>query len=153
MSGRVDQALQRTGVTQPLADLGQMLANLLPTRRPGVWVYALLPENVPAPASALAVIREEEGITVVLPEAEALRSGQKPLFSAALITLCVRSALGSCGLTAAVAAALTREQIPCNMLAGYHHDHILVPEDRAADALACLERLQAMPQIQAHPPA
>ena len=46
------------------------------------------------------------------------------------------------GLTAAVATALAAEAIPCNVLAGYHHDHLLVPVDRVDAAVACLARLR-----------
>jgi hypothetical protein len=47
------------------------------------------------------------------------------------------------GLTAAFAAALTREGISANVVAAFHHDHIFVPErdaDRAMEALRALSR-------------
>ncbi len=53
----------------------------------------------------------------------------------------VHSALDAIGMTAAISAALTEAAISCNVLAGYHHDHLLVPADRAADAIAVLEQL------------
>ena len=31
--------------------------------------------------------------------------------------------------------------VPCNMLAGYYHDHLLVPSERAAEALELLRTL------------
>ena len=46
----------------------------------------------------------------------------------------MHSALEAVGLTAAVATALAAAGIPANVLAGYSHDHLLVPEDRADDA-------------------
>jgi hypothetical protein len=45
------------------------------------------------------------------------------------------------GLTAAFAAALAREGISCNVIAGLHHDHLFVPWDRRDDALRALEAL------------
>ncbi|QOF70735.1 ACT domain-containing protein [Aminobacter sp. SR38] len=57
------------------------------------------------------------------------------------ITLNVYSALDGVGLTAAVATALARHAIPCNMVAAYHHDHAFVPAARAEAALASLEEL------------
>ena len=62
-------------------------------------------------------------------------------YLAAWITLRVHSALDAVGLTAAVSTALAGAGISCNVIAGYHHDHLLVPVDRAADALAALSGL------------
>ena len=46
------------------------------------------------------------------------------------------------GLTAAVSQALAEAGISCNMFAGVHHDHLFVPVDEAARALAVLRELQ-----------
>jgi uncharacterized protein len=59
------------------------------------------------------------------------------------IVLQVFSALDGVGLTAAVATALANEGIPCNMTAGYHHDHVFVPSAMAERAVAVLRDLQA----------
>jgi uncharacterized protein len=53
----------------------------------------------------------------------------------------VHSALAAVGLTAAVSQALTSQGISCNVIAGYFHDHLLVPIDRVADATRALEEL------------
>ena len=58
------------------------------------------------------------------------------------IVLQVFSALDGVGLTAAVATALANEGIPCNMIAGYHHDHVFVPSAMAGRAVAVLRDLQ-----------
>ena len=57
------------------------------------------------------------------------------------ITLRVHSSLLAVGLTAAVSAALARHAVSANMVAGYFHDHVLVPSDRAEEALKHLENL------------
>ena len=49
------------------------------------------------------------------------------------------------GLTAAVSTALARAGIACNMLAGFHHDHLLVPLNRLDDALDVLDTLADVP--------
>ena len=61
-------------------------------------------------------------------------------FRAAWLSLGVHSALDAVGLTAAVATALARHGIACNVLAGFHHDHLLVAAERRDDALAVLAR-------------
>ena len=43
--------------------------------------------------------------------------------------------------TAAISRALGDAGIACNVLAGSRHDHLLVPWDRRADALAVLSAL------------
>lgn len=63
-------------------------------------------------------------------------------FEAAWLTLDVHSSLEAVGLTAVVARALADEGIPCNVLAGYYHDHLLVPALRAEDAIRCIYGLR-----------
>ncbi|CCA53561.1 hypothetical protein SVEN_0274 [Streptomyces venezuelae ATCC 10712] len=60
---------------------------------------------------------------------------------AARITLRVHSALDAVGLTAAVAGALAEAGLSCNVVAGFHHDHLFVEHARAQEALAVLDRL------------
>jgi hypothetical protein len=62
-------------------------------------------------------------------------------FEAAMITLQVHSALDAVGLTAAVSSALADAGIACNVVAGYHHDHLFVPYERGEEAVAILTAL------------
>lgn len=89
----------------------------------------------------LALVTEAEGTTVVATVAEAERRGWPVGFRAAWLTISVHTSLEAVGLTAALAAALAEEGIACNVLAGHLHDHLLVPTDRADDAVAAIERL------------
>jgi hypothetical protein len=61
----------------------------------------------------------------------------------AMITLNVYSALDGVGLTAAVATALAKAGIACNMVAALNHDHVFVPSERREEALAVMLALQA----------
>ncbi len=88
-----------------------------------------------------AMVTEAEGTTVVISAADAMRMGREPEFVAAWLTLNVESALDAVGLTAAVSSALAADGIPCNMLTGYHHDHLLVPIENAERAIAILNAL------------
>ena len=67
------------------------------------------------------------------------------------ITLGVTSSLQAVGLTAAVAGALAAAGIAANVVAAFHHDHVFVPADRAADVMACLAGLGAEGGIAAAP--
>jgi hypothetical protein len=44
-------------------------------------------------------------------------------------------------MTAAVAQALAEVGIPCNVLAGFRHDHLLIPEEQADAAIGALRSL------------
>jgi uncharacterized protein len=125
-----------------ITDLKELLRSLRPGRVAGVFAFCRLPEGSPVPASAVGWFREAEGVSVILPVAEAEAAGWRVDFEAAWITLNVRSALAAVGLTAAVSTALAAEGISANIVAAYHHDHLFVPLARAADALRVLERLQ-----------
>ena len=127
----------------PLSDLKLLLAGLEPTLNPGVFVFAVMPLGTDTgPLEPIATVREVEGLTVVVPEATAQRHGLAPLFRAAWLTLRVPSDLTAVGLTAAFARVLAEVGISCNVIAGAHHDHLFVPVERAADALAALRGLQ-----------
>jgi hypothetical protein len=122
-------------------DLAVLLSSMEPVQKPGAFVFVTLDPDAPVPPGAQATVVEEEGLTVVLaqPTADALGLGYD--FVAAWITLQVHSALDAVGLTAAVSARLAEHGISCNVLAGTHHDHLLVPQERTDDALAALREL------------
>jgi len=121
-------------------DLEHMLASLDVDRRSGTFTFLTgeWPELSP---TALAIIDEAEGRTLVVPADAARAAGAPVEFEAAWLTLTVHSALEAVGLTAAFSAALGEAGISCNVLAGYHHDHLLVPADRADEAVEVLRSL------------
>ena len=128
-------------MTSRESDLARLLAGLDPVVRPGSFVFVTLAEPPAMRVDALVV--EDEGVTVVVRREVADAHGWPYAFVAAWVTLRVHSALEAVGLTAAFAAALAERQIPCNVLAGTFHDHILVPTDRVDDALSALRQLAA----------
>lgn len=132
-------------------NLQTLLASLHPVLREGEFVYALWPHGRPLVDGVEAAVREAEGLTVVLPRDEADRQGLPYDFVAAWITLQVHSELEAVGLTASVSKALTDAKISCNVLAGFHHDHLLVPVADAARALEALAELSAESREQPRP--
>jgi uncharacterized protein len=100
-------------------------------------------QEIPAGAEPLATISEDEGLTVVIEPDRADRAGWHYDFVAAMITLGVGSRLDAVGLTAVVSSVLARAGISCNVMAGYFHDHLFVPVERAEEALALLDRLSS----------
>jgi len=132
-------------------NLEALLAALHPELRKGEYVYVLWPHGRPLAPGIEAAVREAEGLTVVLPRAEADSLGLHYDFVAAWITLQVHSELEAIGLTAAVGKALTDAHISCNVLAGFHHDHLLVPVADAARAIEALAELSAESRHQPRP--
>ena len=125
-------------------DLARLLAALRVSARDGEFVFVGTATGDAALAAiAEASIREDEGVTYVLPRAQADVRALGYEFIAAWLTLDVHSALDAVGLTAAVSGVLAEHGIPCNVLAGMYHDHLLVAADRRDDALAALARLAA----------
>ena len=96
---------------------------------------------VPPEVRPVVMVAEPEGRTLVLPQHEADTAGLGYDYVAGWITLRVNSALDAVGLTAAVASELAQSGLSCNVVAGYHHDHLFVPYDRALAAVALLDAL------------
>ncbi|NIF78104.1 ACT domain-containing protein [Paraburkholderia sp. Cy-641] len=131
-------------MSQPISNLEQLLASMQPELNDGAYVFSSVQAGTDVSRfMPVATFREREGMTVIVDEVTALREGLPVLFRAAWITLTVHSDLQAVGLTAAVAQALTKASISCNVVAAAFHDHIFVPFERAADALAQLAGLQA----------
>ena len=125
----------------PVSDLQKMLAGMKPALDEAPYRFDAhgADEDLSALlASSFAMVREDEGITLIT-RAKDTEAGL--LF--ARITLQVHSDLEAVGLTAAVSEKLASLGLPCNVIAGFHHDHIFVPwQDRCA-ALEALEQLSA----------
>ena len=129
---------------QGITALNDLLRQMAPVLREPRYVFVSVPHDAAPDLSTLgpvAVIREDEGLTLILP-AGAARQASLPFHDEyGMISLTVHSALSALGLTAAVSAALADEGISANIVAGYYHDHIFVPADRANDAMQLLQKL------------
>ncbi|UOQ74491.1 ACT domain-containing protein [Hymenobacter cellulosilyticus] len=125
-------------------DLTQLLRTMQPIRQPGTYVFCTVASLTGLDLTdCLSTFRETEGITLILPQATADRLGLTYSYVAAWLTLTVHSSLAAVGLTAAFAQALARQQISCNVVAAYYHDHIFVAKNEAGQALAVLQNLAA----------
>ncbi|PXA83260.1 hypothetical protein DMC47_44140 [Nostoc sp. 3335mG] len=110
-------------------DLSFLLSEMKPVLHPQRYDFAVTER---APADAFAVIREDEGLTAI---------ASSDTGEWARISLSVHSSLSAVGLSAAMARALADRALPCNIVAGYHHDHLFVPWERRHDAMATLAAL------------
>ena len=126
-----------------MTSLSSLLASLEPQLHDGVYCFVSVPAGADVEGlPAIAMMRESEGITLVLHESDASAAGLAPRFRASWITLDVQSDLEMAGLTAAVSRVLADEGIPCNVMAGAHHDHLFVPVEAGLRAMSVLRELQ-----------
>jgi uncharacterized protein len=118
------------------------LARLLAGMEPVLWAepYGFAVVRGALAFQPFATVAEPEGMTVVAPLA-ALAAAGMSADPWARISLTVQSDLAAVGLTAAFATALGAANVSCNVIAGFHHDHLFVPWDRRADAMVALEAL------------
>jgi hypothetical protein len=93
------------------------------------------------PKETIGLFKEDQGWTVILNKELADKLTLRYSYIAAWITLTVHSSLEAVGLTAAFSAALAKESISCNVVAGYYHDHIFVAKDNAEKAMEVLKQL------------
>jgi hypothetical protein len=125
-------------------DLKALIGSMRPRLGEETYVFATLAGNdVPAGLSPLMTFREREGMTLILRRDEAQRAGLAALFPCRMITLDVHSALEAVGFMAAASARLAAAGIPTNPVAGFYHDHLFVPVERAEDAMRVLEAMAA----------
>ena len=130
-------------MTQPISNLTALLRSMEPVLHEGVYAYCTVTQDALIAALAPVVtVRESEGLTLVVPEEQAVAAGLRVLFRAAWISLTVHSDLEAVGLTAAFSGALGQAGISCNVVAGAFHDHLFVPVAQAQKALQVLRALQ-----------
>lgn len=130
-------------MTKPISTLTTLLRSMEPVLHDGIYAYCCVPHNAQLAAfSPVVTVRESEGLTLVVPEAQAIAAGVPVLFRAAWISLTVHSDLETVGLTAAFSSALGQAGISCNVVAGAYHDHIFVPVAQAQKTLEILRTLQ-----------
>ena len=115
-----------------------------PRLQPGVFVFATVPEAIPAGIEPLMMFRESEGLTLIVAEEAGARrrAGRRPS-AARMITLDIHSSLDAVGFMAAITARLADAGMGVNPVSAYYHDHLFVPADRADEAVQILERIAA----------
>lgn len=124
-----------------ITDLEQLLRSMEPTALEDEYVFVAVSDDRARELTYSALVREDEGTSLVMRRSDADAAGLAYDFVAAWITLTVHSDLEAVGLTAAFATALGERGISCNVIAGLHHDHLLVPVERKDDALEALRGL------------
>lgn len=126
-------------------NLSRLVAGMRPELNPGRYVFTTVDGPAPAGVAPVVTVAESEGLTLVVRQEEADAAGLAYDYVAGWITLRVHSALDAVGLTAVVATGLAEAGLSCNVVAGFHHDHLFVEHARAEEALAVLRALASGP--------
>jgi len=111
-------------------DLAKLCASLNPVMAQPAYVYcSFIDFGLPIGLVPFCTVREDEGLTAVIGRLDAERLRLPYTFESRLITVISRT--------------LAQAGIPCNAIAGYCHDHIFVPVDRAEEAMTLLNKIAA----------
>ena len=115
-----------------------------PSLQDETYVYCCVPEGqVPTCVRPIATFREAEGLTLIITRSQASSAELSFQFECALIKLNVNSSLDAVGFIAMISASLAKENIPCNVISAYHHDHLFVPFEKRERAMQVLHELAA----------
>ncbi len=122
-------------------NLDTLLKTMRPTQIAGDYVFCSVKDIKNMDVENIVLFfREEEGITIIIKKEVADFMQLPYTFVTSWITLKVHSSLEAVGFTAAFSKALTDEQISCNVVAGFYHDHIFVSKNDTEKAIQILTR-------------
>jgi uncharacterized protein len=126
-------------------NLISLLKTMEPVLNDGEYVFCTIDENIHLkPIDILFSFREQEGLTIIITKniADSLHLSYYYIYS--WITLTVHSSLEAVGLTAAFSKAFADQNISCNVVAAFYHDHIFVAQKDAKKAMETLWQLSAV---------
>jgi hypothetical protein len=125
-------------------ELHELCRQMTPSMADGVFVYCTFSDfHLPERLEPICTFREAEGLTAIVGKSQAEAAGVPYTFPCRLITLAVHSSLDAVGFLACITGRLAHAGISCNAVAAFHHDHLFVPEARAAETLEILQHLAA----------
>jgi hypothetical protein len=127
------------------ADLNKLIASMHPELRDGTYVFVTMPLDGADPVGLGAVMsfREDEGVTMIVPDHAASAAGLTGVFPCRMVTLTVHSALDAIGFLAAVTMRLSAAGISVNAVSAFFHDHLFVPAGQAEETVEILCRMAA----------
>ncbi|MGG1923130.1 ACT domain-containing protein [Chryseobacterium sp. NRRL B-14798] len=130
-------------------DLAILIQNMEPVLNTGEYVFCTVEilAAIPDLEKVLFFFRENEAVTIVVEKTVADEWNMDYSYISSWITLTIHSSLEAVGLTAAFANALKKENISCNVVAAYFHDHIFVARKDAEKAMEALYALRSAQEL------
>jgi uncharacterized protein len=123
-------------------NLETLIKSMTPKLNEGDYVFCTVAEPGKIDMDKVTCFfKEEEAFTIIIKKSLADEMELTYSYVAAWITLTVHSSLDAVGLTAAFSKALGDNNISCNVVAAYYHDHIFVNKQDAEKAMGVLNNL------------
>ncbi|CAK39442.1 hypothetical protein CBS63078_2040 [Aspergillus niger] len=133
------------------SNLQTLLSSLSPILHPDLFVFLTIPHTSISQAGPdlhtlqpQLLFQEAEGTTYIVTRERAEAHGfTNYVFPCRMITISVHSSLEAVGLMAAISASLKEAGVSANVVSGFYHDHVFVPEGKEEVALRALRELAA----------
>ncbi len=125
-------------------ELDVLIRAMEPVLYDDIYVFATVDNTLDlSTLNPLMIYKEEEGITLILTESQAIAAGIEYEFACKKITLNIHSSLDAVGFLARISTRLAALQMGVNPVSGFYHDHLFIPKDKATVAMQELKLMSS----------